>query len=87
MVRCPRPVEDKVKAIIAEFRQEVTGTEVEKRQISMSLYDLTAFESALNLVDEFIEGIGQTEHLHDRTRRNNVNLARFRDWLASRATQ
>lgn len=87
MVRCPRPVEDKVKQIIAEYRREVTAGEAERRQIPIDLESQSAIESALKLVDEFVDEIGQTEHLHERSRRNNVNLARFRDWLASRATQ
>lgn len=87
MVRCPLPVEDKVKQIIAEFRQEVITGEAERRQIPLDLNSESPIESALKLVDEFTSEIGQTEHLYDRTRRNNVNLAKFRDWLASRANQ
>lgn len=87
MVRCPRPVENEVKRIIAEYRGEVTATEAEKRQIPIELDSQSQIESALKLVDDFVEQIGQTEHLNERSRRNNVNLARFRAWLIEQTNQ
>ena len=81
MVRVPIPIKPVVEKLIDDYRREVLETEAEKRQIPLSLEFQNEIDSAIKLVDRFTEYIGQSGHLDDPKRRNNVNLARFRQWL------
>jgi|SRR6476646_698271 len=85
-IRVPVPIKPKVERYINEFRQAVSegdviinGTEIYYRaDLNIALDWGDAFK-AVNL---FIEEKGLEDSMHTR---NNVNLARLRDWLEAKA--
>lgn len=86
-VRVPIPIKSAVEKLIAVYRESVLLDEADDRDVEATTNDLTEFLTALKLVDRYVKEIQQTEHLYDPKRRNNYNLARFRDWLISQTRQ
>lgn len=84
MVRCPLPIKTEVEALIARYRAIILEGGESTQPNTDEVNYLSDIFTSIKLVDEFVEEIGQTEHLHSKTRRDNKNLARFRDWLASK---
>lgn len=85
MVRCPVPIKPEVEAVIARYRDRVAAGGSQLGKSPENAKPEIDVESVLKLVDRFVAEIGQTDSLYERSRRNNVNLARFRDWIASQA--
>lgn len=87
MVRVPVPIKSDVEKLIAQYRTELLGGGSEDETESDKSDDSEEILTAIKLVDRFVEKIGQTEHLHSKTRRDNRNLAKFRNWLASQLSE
>lgn len=86
-VRVPVPIKPQVEKLIAQYRAVILNggdtTENTNLDSSKSLELL----ACIKLVDRFVEEIGQTDSLHSPTKRNNRNLAKFRDWLVEQVKE
>jgi hypothetical protein len=87
MMRVPVPIKPAIQRLIDDYKEEVFRPESERKNLSLLTEQTEQILTCLKLVNRFIDLIGQTDKLHDPKRRNNVNLARFRDWLESQISQ
>jgi hypothetical protein len=83
-MRVPVPIKPQVENLISRYRETIlSGNEAIENQ-SLSEEQFLEYIVCLKVVDKFVQEIGQSESLYDSTKRNNRNLAKFRDWLIQR---
>lgn len=80
-VRVPMPIKPQVEKLIAQYRAMILNGNDTTEDTDLDNKKALEFIICMKLVDRFIEEIGQTNSLHSPTKRNNRNLAKFRDWL------